>query len=225
MGLTNSGKSTLLKQLTNAKPEIASYEYTTTKPEIGVMNYFGIKIQQIEMPSLFKGYSDKGKGPTYFAIMRNADLILIVLDGTRPLGKQLNLIQEEFQKSFINLDGKEKGQERVIGIKALITITKKFKRPKTKYKITKPKNLKQRIWKELDLIYVYTKSPSKSKNYPPVALKKGSTIENLAEQVHKDFLNNLKYAKIWGPSAKHKGQTTGLDHKLKEEDIIEFHLK
>ena len=225
VGPTNTGKSTILKQLTNTKPTIAEYEYTTKKPEMGILDHFGVKVQLIEMPAIFDGFSDRGKGPTYFATMRNADLIVIILDGEKPLGKQLKLIETEFHKSFIHLDGKEDGKDKVIGIKCLITINKKFKRPKTKYKICKPKDLAQRIWKELKLIYVYTKSPGKNKNFPPVALKKGSTVKQLASEVHKDFIKKFKFARIWGPSAKHKGANVGLDHKLKEEDVIELHLR
>ena len=225
IGPTNTGKSTILKQLTNSSPAIAEYEYTTKKPEIAVMDYFGVKIQLIEMPAIFEGYSDRGKGPTYFATIRNSDLIVIVLDGTKPLGKQLKLIETECDKSFIHLDGDEKGTEKIVGKKCLITITKQFKRPRTHLKICKPQDLKQRIWKELNLIYIYTKSPGKTKNYPPIALKKGSTVRHTAAEVHKDFIKKFKFARIWGPSAKHKGANVGLDHKLKEGDVIELHLK
>lgn len=51
LGAPNSGKSTLLKALTDAEPEIADYEYTTTTPAVGMMDYLGIKIQLIEIPA------------------------------------------------------------------------------------------------------------------------------------------------------------------------------
>jgi hypothetical protein len=54
-------------------------------------------------------------------------------------------------------------------------------------------------------------------------LKKGSTIEDAAEAVHKDFRNKLKYALVWG-SGKFDGQKVRRDHVLEEGDVIELHI-
>jgi ribosome-interacting GTPase 1 len=54
----------------------------------------------------------------------------------------------------------------------LVTINKKFKYINTIHKVSKPENLKEEIWKKLNLIYVYTKTPGKEKDFPPVSLKK-----------------------------------------------------
>jgi len=89
----------------------------------------------------------------------------------------------------------------------------------------KQKNLPELIWKKLNIIKIFTKQPGKKPTYPPLALKKNSTIRDLAEHVHKDFIKQFKFARIWGSSAKFKGQRVGLDHKLKEEDIVELHTK
>ena len=67
--------------------------------------------------------------------------------------------------------------------------------------------------------------PGKPKDFPPVALKNNASIHNLAEYVHKDFIKRFRFARIWGKSVKYDGATVGLDHKLKEGDVIEFHLK
>jgi hypothetical protein len=66
--------------------------------------------------------------------------------------------------------------------------------------------MKRIIYEMLDIIRVYTKSPgSKADLNEPVILKKGSTVEEAAGSVHKDFLKNLKYAQVWG-SGKFDGQ-------------------
>ena len=80
IGLTNSGKSTILNKLTGAKVEIADYVYTTKLPEIGVMDYHGVKIQLIEIPPVFEGFMEGENGPSFMAIIRGADLVVIVLD-------------------------------------------------------------------------------------------------------------------------------------------------
>ena len=78
VGTTNSGKSTLLNQLTNAGVKIADYPFTTKKPEVGVIDYHGVKIQIIEIPAIVKKFSETQFGPTFLSIIKNADLIVLM---------------------------------------------------------------------------------------------------------------------------------------------------
>ena len=70
IGMTNSGKSTLLSKLTNAKPKISDIPFTTTKPEIGTWDYGGVKIQIIEIPSTFK--------PSLMSIAKASDGVILL---------------------------------------------------------------------------------------------------------------------------------------------------
>lgn len=80
LGLTNSGKSTFLKEYTNAKPLIANYPYTTTKPEVGVLDYGGANIQLIELPSFLEKHELTSQ---IFSMVRVCDaLILVIKDGS-----------------------------------------------------------------------------------------------------------------------------------------------
>ena len=105
IGPPNTGKSLLLSKITNAKPDIADYDFTTTKPEIGAMNYEKVQIQIVEIPAVVKDMSFKGKGPQFFSIVRNADLIVIVTD----VMSDLKLLFDEFKKSDIKLNEKKPG--------------------------------------------------------------------------------------------------------------------
>ena len=87
------------------------------------------------------------------------------------------------------------------------------------------KNYEDKIWNSLGLIKVYTKQPGKKPDYPPLALKKGSVIKDLAIHVHKDFIKKFRFARIWGKSARFEGQQVGLNHKLIDEDVVELHMK
>ncbi len=194
IGVTNSGKSTLLSRITNAKPKIADYEFTTKKPEVGTMNYKGIVVQIVELPAITENSLEKEHGPAFWGIARDSDLIIITDKDTQLIKQELEDAEIENKKITINPD---------------INIEKS----------------KEIIWKNLDLIYVYTKSLGKEKDQPPVALQKKSTVKDLTIKVHKDFLRNFDYAKVWGPSAKHPAMRVGLNHKLKEEDVIEIHTK
>ncbi|MBI4447445.1 TGS domain-containing protein [Candidatus Woesearchaeota archaeon] len=86
-------------------------------------------------------------------------------------------------------------------------------------------SLKDAIWKKLGLIRVFTKMVGKEKDWPPVPLKKGNTVEDLAKIIHKDFIKKFKFARVWGEGAKFGGQKVGRTHKLHDLNIIELHLK
>ena len=225
IGLTNSGKSTILNRLTGAKVEIADYSFTTKMPDIGVMDYNGVKIQLVEVPAIFEGFTDSDKGPSFMAIARSADLIVIVVDGTEDCEKDLKIVSTEFDNSFVTLKKVKQVATNYEVKQCLVVVNKVMKNFKCHYPVCWVDDLRQGIWNMLDLIYVQTKLPGKKPDWPPVALKGGSTVGDLAELVHKDFVKNFKNARIWGKSVKHSGNTVGLDHKLQEGDIIEFHLK
>lgn len=195
IGVTNSGKSTLLSKITNAKPLVADYKFTTKKPEIGTMDYDGIILQIIEIPAITVNYLDKEKGPAYMGIVRDSDLIVIVSRNKA----EVDLVKTELIDAGIKFKG--------------ILLS------------AKDAKAKEKIWKKLGLIYVYTKSPGKEKEYPPIALKKGSNVKSLANKVHRDFIKKFDYARVWGKGAKFDGQRVGLNHILKEKDIVELHLK
>ena len=76
----------------------------------------------------------------------------------------------------------------------------------------------------LDIIRVYTKAPSQKPDFSdPIILSRGSTLEDAATSVHKDFRAKLKYARVWG-SGKHDGLMVKRDHVLQDVDVVELHM-
>ena len=74
-----------------------------------------------------------------------------------------------------------------------------------------------------DIIRVFTKAPGKKHDLDhPFVLSKKSTLEDLAIKVHKDFVTNLKFAKVWGKTV-FDGQMVQRDHILQEGDVVEIH--
>ncbi len=192
VGTVNSGKSTLLKKLTNANVEIAPYPFTTKKPEIGILDYKGVKLQIVEIPAIVNGFEYSELGPSMLAIIRQSNSLIITFKDK----EELKLIDKE-----------------LYGIDL----------PRVYY--YNQDDIKDLIWKSLHLIKVYTKQQGKKPDYPPIALKKGSIIKDIAEHIHKDFLRKFDYARIWGKSAKFDGVKVGINHKLEDEDAVELHLK
>lgn len=104
IGLANSGKSTLLAKLTEAKPKISATPYTTTRPEIGMMDYKGIKIQLVEIPSTFD--------PEYMSIARSADAIVIVANNDKEREIVENVLKNNYvRQKFIVVNADENKTE------------------------------------------------------------------------------------------------------------------
>jgi len=82
--------------------------------------------------------------------------------------------------------------------------------------------LKQAVFERLGVMRVYAKPPGRPPDLSaPFVLPLGSTVEDLAARVHRDFLQTLKAARVWG-SGVHDGQLVGRDHVLHEGDIVEL---
>ena len=207
IGLTNSGKSSLLKALTGKDVEIADYPYTTKEPNVGMMSFGDVQIQLIEIPSTF------GSEPMSF--LHNCDEIVALLDAGNP----------EKQKEELTRIMK---QRKLSDKKILFVVNKSDLDRESKYLRVSAKErtgleeLRQKIWNNLGLIRVYTKSPGKPKKIPPITLSKESTVKDVARIVHKDFLKNFKFARIFNDS-RFSGSSVGLDYKLKDLDVVEIH--
>jgi len=80
--------------------------------------------------------------------------------------------------------------------------------------------LKDDIYSALKMIRVYTKSRFEAADDEPLIVKEGTTVIAACAQIHKDLKENFKFAKVWGPSAKHPGQKVGADHVLKDGDVF-----
>ncbi|KAF8138595.1 P-loop containing nucleoside triphosphate hydrolase protein [Boletus edulis] len=81
----------------------------------------------------------------------------------------------------------------------------------------------EKMWEALQLVRVYTKPRGQSPDYStPVVLRRGRcTVDDFCNTIHKEIAKQMKYAIVWGSSAKHaRGQKVGLDHVLEDEDVV-----
>jgi hypothetical protein len=86
--------------------------------------------------------------------------------------------------------------------------------------------LKEEIFQRLELIRIYLKPQGKKADMEePLIVRKGSTVENVAQRLHRDFVRNFRHANVWGKSVKFPGQKIGLEHVLEDKDIVRIIVK
>jgi uncharacterized protein len=219
IGLTNSGKSSILKAITNAQPKIASYGFTTVEPEIGTLNYEGCDIQIIDLPPITSPNFNK-------SVVNGADTLLIVVEKIDEIRAVLDLInQNKNAKKIIIFNKIDKYDEDT---KRKISETLKSK--KYQFVLVSTiireglEELKEKILQSFPIIRIYTKHPGQKdkSDARPVVLPINSTLEDVAEKILHGYSRKVKYAKVTGPSAKFKDQKIGLKHVVKDKDIVEF---
>lgn len=240
VGTTNSGKSALVKALTNAEPEIADHPYTTWTATPGMMDIAGIQVQLIDTPPLDRDYIE----PAYFDLVKRADIVLVLLDLQTYPDEQFRQIMATLKNHQIVPERLHRPEDdsRDIYLPFLIVANKSDEPadddlfaifcelleedwaclPVSAATGRNLDRLKQAIIERLALIRIYAKPPGRDADLSaPFVLKKGSNIEEFAAKVHRDFVENLKSARVWG-STEHAGQLVGRDYILADGDIVEL---
>jgi len=219
VGLTNSGKSSILSKITNAKPLTASYKFTTKAPEIGTMRYGGVKAQVIDIPSLGSENFDQN-------IANTADCLLIALSSLNELPEVEKHLNKASKNRIIILNKSD-----LLTPNALRKLEATIKSKKLNgiilstiinYNLIE---LKKKIFESMKVIRVYTKEPSKPATKEPIVLPLKSTVKDVAEEIRKGFYRQIKFTVLTGPSSKFSNQRVSLSHRLKDLDTIEFHTK
>ena len=243
-GPPNAGKSALVSRLTNAQTEVGDYPFTTRRPIAGMMPFINIQIQLVDLPAI----SDEYMEPWVPSLVRPADLVLLVADLASPsVLEDLEKVVTILSRSKVTLAAPQDTPSPPPGWahKKALLLANKTDMPgagpalevlQSVYGSRFPVHgvstktghglepLRRLIYEALGIVRVYTKPPGKDPSLQsPVVLPRGSTIVEMAAAIHKDFAQNLRFARVWGGS-KFNGQRVQRDYVVQEGDIIELHI-
>lgn len=101
VGFPNAGKSTLLSVITAAKPKIADYEFTTLKPNLGIVEYRDFQTFVVaDIPGIIEGAAEgKGIGHRFLRhIERNSTLLFLVPADADDIKKQYEILVDELRR-------------------------------------------------------------------------------------------------------------------------------
>ncbi len=243
VGPPNTGKSSLVRSLTHATPEVGDYPFTTREAAPGMMPFEDIAFQLVDLPPISEQHAE----PWVFDIVRHADLVWVVLNAVDGLegfdeverlldGRNMGLVPAEpgqvlddggvkFRKPALVLLNQS---DRPGAADAAVVLDELFEHrwpllPVSAVAGSGMEAVKRRTFEVLDIIRVRTKQPGKPVDSgAPFTLATGATVGDLAARIHKDLVEGMKFARVWGRSA-FDGQAVQRDHELMDGDVVEIH--
>lgn len=244
VGVANAGKSRLLGALTGANPKVADYPFTTQLPMPAMMPYENIQVQVVDLPPI----SEHQTQGWMRSLIRQADLLLLVVDLSYDPLAEMDAILSELMSMRIEAIGQgEVGttSDMTLRKRALI-VGNKVDAPDSRDNLELVEEsyghqfpvvgvsaqtgegleeFKRRVFEALGIVRVYSKAPGQPVDLSkPIIIPKGSTVLEVAEDIHKSLAANLKYALVWG-SGKFSGQRVSRQYVPEDGDVIELCTK
>lgn len=239
VGLPNCGKSSLLAAVTNAKPEIAEYPFSTFRPTVGMMPFEDIQLQLIDLPPL-----SEFTEPWVYSLIRQCDLVALLIDlSSETPGEDLLTALDWLEKARIRLVGHTtptlSGTVKraiIVGTKSDVDTAAQHLQElrsvaDSQFRVIGVSTLSaeglgelgKALFAGLNVVRVYTKKPGQPfKKELPYVLPAGSTVMDVARAIHKDLAEKFLYARVWG-SAEFPGQRVERNYIVHDGDLLEFH--
>ena len=190
---------------------------------------FGIRLNKTPPDVVIKKITVGGLTITYSRKPKkiSPNEIKAVLNEYRIFNANVLLRQDVTVDELIDvLEGNRMYIPAIIAVNKMDLIKSRAKLPKGAIPISAEheKNLdilRNQIYEKLGLMRVFTKKQREGADMEePLVLRTGDNVSRLCERLHRDLKKNFRYAMVWGKSVKHQPQRVGLDHVLKEGDIV-----
>lgn len=243
VGPPNSGKSALVTALTHAEPDVAPYPMTTRVATPGMMPFEDVSIQLVDLPPLCEEYVEFWVWDN----IRGADVAWLVLSAEEPLAG-MDLVRRLLAGKALGLvpwscEGPDDPRPWWTYKPTLMVVTG-MDRPGARGDLEAFEELLDDPWPRvavsaetgeglgelarvtfdtLGVVRVYSKEPGKDADMDrPFTLSRGATVADLARKIHKDLLDDFRFARVWGEST-FDGQRVPGSHALVEGDVVEIH--
>lgn len=251
VGPPNTGKSTLHARLTGSHTETGPYPFTTQFPQPGMMPHLDIAFQLIDLPPISDQHPIPWIGNTLQSA--NGCLLVVDMGHPECVEEVLTVLEVLAAKKVVlserwPSDGGTVGDPDdpftfhlptlLIGTKADrssdpdadLEVFEELTGCRFPYLAISIEHelgldaIGSTLFDRLEVVRVYSKAPGKPPDLDkPFTLRKGQTVEQLAELVHRDFAAGLQFARVWGATS-FDGQHVGRDHVLVDGDVIELHM-
>ncbi len=229
VGPPNSGKSQLLASLTHARPEVADYSFTTRLPIPGMMLFEDVQIQLVDLPPLSRAFIE----PWLPQAIRGATASVLVVDlGDADVLDEIGFIEALMEErrlarpkmlaaNKLDLEGASEiltALEELYGERYRVVAVSAVEGHNLE-------RFRREVFDVLELVRVYTKPPGKKAELTkPYVLHRGQTVIDAARLVHKDFAENLKFARLYRLSSDRDGLMVERSHLVEDGDILELHM-
>jgi uncharacterized protein len=243
IGAPDAGKSALLSAVTKARDEVAPYPFTTRVPRPGIMDREDVPIQLVDLPPI----TGESFEPWVTGLVRPAEAALLVADlGSDDVADATEVVVARPAEAHTGLVGAlpyDVEDESIRQVRTVLVAAKgdaegAAGRPDVIREWFSPRfpivpisveriqgldDLRRASYDSLGLLRVDTKVPGKPVDRSkPFTVPVGSTVLDLAREIHRDFEHTLKSARIRGTSV-FEGQTVKRDHELHDTDVVELH--
>lgn len=238
VGPPNSGKSSILRALTNATPEIGEYPFSTHAMQPGMVQYQDIQIQLVDAPPVTHDFM-----PTHMlSLVRGADAALLVADlSVDSLLDDMEAVFQAFELRHVSfVERKSEDRDRV----RCRMLANKIDAPGAEERLELLRemiggrfrilplssrsqeavgHLPRMLFEWLDIVRVYTKAPGKKPELEkPYTVFTGQTVGDICSLIHKDFLANLRFARMWRGTD--NPITVSKHEPVHDRDILELHI-
>lgn len=252
LGPPNSGKSALHAHLTGSNAPSAPYPFTTQFPQPGMLPYEDVHFQLIDLPPIASEHpipwlaSALQPADACLLVVDLSDPACI--DQVKELHETLTekrvILTEQWTPQPMDLDEDSAYDPFAVRLPTLMIAAKAdleahladelmvfreltgLSYPVIAASIVTGEGLDQIgpwLFRELGIVRVYTKAPGRPPDLErPFTLRRGQTVHDVAELVHKEIAQSLKYARLWR-EGQFNGQHVGPEHTVADRDVLELH--
>jgi hypothetical protein len=238
VGPPNSGKSSILRAITNAGPDIGEYPFSTHAMQPGMVQYQDIQIQMVDTPPVTAEFM-----PTHLlSVVRGAEAVILVADlSVDSLLEDLEAVFQAFELRHVQFV-REQSEDRDLircrviankkdapGAEARLELLREMIAERFEVLPLSTRNQEEvgrlpgMLFEWLDIVRVYTKAPGQKADLDkPYTVFAGQTVGDICSLIHKDFLQNLRFARMWRDSE--KPITVSKHEPVHDGDVLELHI-